>query len=587
MINNVQKYTPADIFNPDKDVRFIIPKYQREYTWRRDNWDSLIDDISENPEGHFIGSIICINKTGDTLETQELELVDGQQRLTTLSLLYAAIYKRLSESEAVDEDLKFELHNLRNRILLKSTTKPRIQLSVQNNNELDFMKALDVAGLIEFSDKNANWGNRVIAKAFRHYYENRLKDMNKAELLKLLRAINSTLLVKIEVSSASDAFMLFESLNNRGVPLSPIDLVKNNLLAKLEKQGNDINEAFIKWNLIISYLPEESDQERFLRQYYNGFKYDKSVAVQGKAKATRSNLIKIYDELINRDVNTIFDELVNKAKIYNDLIYPLENDERPELDQLLYDLVNVKAAASYTFLLYLFSKHPNLELTAYQDILELLTKWFIRRNLTDYPSTNKVDAMFINMIHKIENKEMSIDIKEMHAYLSQDEFMSTLDEFKGRLEGDIYITNSEMARYVLTKIEESKQSTKEHRDLWERNKKQFVWTIEHIFPEGQNIPQVWVDMISGGDKDEARQLQEEYVHTIGNLTLTGYNSALSNMSFEKKRDRSKEGKNIGYRNGMYLNSNIKDMNRWNVKDIKVRTSELVGVAIDLFKFENE
>jgi uncharacterized protein with ParB-like and HNH nuclease domain len=587
MINNVQKYTPADIFNPDKDVRFIIPKYQREYTWRRDNWDSLIDDISENPEGHFIGSIICINKTGDTLETQELELVDGQQRLTTLSLLYAAIYKRLSESEAVDEDLKFELHNLRNRILLKSTTKPRIQLSVQNNNELDFMKALDVAGLIEFSDKNANWGNRVIAKAFRHYYENRLKDMNKAELLKLLRAINSTLLVKIEVSSASDAFMLFESLNNRGVPLSPIDLVKNNLLAKLEKQGNDINEAFIKWNLIISYLPEESDQERFLRQYYNGFKYDKSVAVQGKAKATRSNLIKIYDELINRDVNTIFDELVNKAKIYNDLIYPLENDERPELDQLLYDLVNVKAAASYTFLLYLFSKHPNLELTAYQDILELLTKWFIRRNLTDYPSTNKVDAMFINMIHKIENKEMSIDIKEMHAYLSQDEFMSTLDEFKGRLEGDIYITNSEMARYVLTKIEESKQSTKEHRDLWERNKKQFVWTIEHIFPEGQNIPQIWVDMISGGDKDEARQLQEEYVHTIGNLTLTGYNSALSNMSFEKKRDRSKEGKNIGYRNGLYLNSKIKDMNRWNVKDIQDRTSELVGVAIDLFKFENE
>jgi uncharacterized protein with ParB-like and HNH nuclease domain len=587
MINNVQKYTPADIFNPDKDVRFIIPKYQREYTWRRDNWDSLIDDISENPEGHFIGSIICINKTGDTLETQELELVDGQQRLTTLSLLYAAIYKRLSESETVDEDLKFELHNLRNRILLKSTTKPRIQLSVQNNNELDFMKALDVAGLIEFSDKNANWGNRVIAKAFRHYYENRLKDMNKADLLKLLRAINSTLLVKIEVSSASDAFMLFESLNNRGVPLSPIDLVKNNLLAKLEKQGNDIDEAFIKWNLIINYLPEEGDQERFLRQYYNGFKYDKSVAVQGKAKATRSNLIKIYDELINRDVNTIFDELVNKAKIYNDLIYPLENDERPELDQLLYDLVNVKAAASYTFLLYLFSRHPNLELTAYQDILQLLTKWFIRRNLTDYPSTNKVDAMFINMIHKIENKEMSIDINEMHAYLSQDEYMSTLDEFKSRLEGDIYITNSEMARYVLTKIEESKQSTKEHRDLWERNKKQFVWTIEHIFPEGQNIPQIWVDMISGGDKDEARQLQEEYVHTIGNLTLTGYNSALSNMSFEKKRDRSKEGKNIGYRNGLYLNSKIKDMNRWNVKDIQERTSELVGVAIDLFKFENE
>ena len=471
MINNVQKYTPADIFNPDKDVRFIIPKYQREYTWRRDNWDSLIDDITENPEGHFIGSIICINKTGDTLQTQELELVDGQQRLTTLTLLYSAIYKKLSEAKELNEDIKFELHNLKNRILLKGSGTPRLQLSVQNNNQLDFKTALNIAGLIDFTDKNLNWGNRVIAKAFRHYYENRLKDIDTNGLLKLLASVNSALLVKIEVSSASDAFMLFESLNNRGVPLSPIDLVKNNLLAKLDRSGSDIDEAFAKWNLIISYLPEETDQERFLRQYYNGFKYDKNVAVQGKAKATRSNLIKIYDDLISRDVELIFDDLVEKSKIYNDLIDPFSNDEKLELDQYLYDLVNVKAAPSYTFLLYMFSRYPNLETKACQDILEYLTKWFIRRNLTDYPSTNKLDTMFINLIQKIENKEIILGLEGIHKYLSQSEYMSTLEEFKSKLDGDIYITNSEMTRFVLTKIEESKQAEAER-----EGRRGWVWS---------------------------------------------------------------------------------------------------------------
>lgn len=588
MINNVQKYTPSDIFNPDKDVRFIIPKYQREYTWGRDNWDAILDDIIENPEGHFIGSIICINKSGDTFDTQDLELVDGQQRLTTLTLLYAAIYKRISQlAEQDDEDIKIELYNLKHRILLKGNKKLRIELSVQNNNQNDFKTALYTAGMIDYPDKNLNWGNRIIAKAFRHYYDYRLKDLQLDDLLKLLKSINSALLVKIEVSSTSDAFMLFESLNNRGVPLSPIDLVKNSLLARLDRNGQNIDEAFKKWNLIINYLPNEQDQERFLRQYYNGFKYDKSISISGKNKATRSNLIKIYEELINRDVDRLFDEIVNKSKIYNDLIDPLNNEENSELDSGLFDLVNVKAAPSYTFLLYLFSRHPNLEVSQYKEILNYLTKWFIRRNLTDYPSTNQLDAIFMKLIEQIENKNIKISMDSIHKYLSQSEYMSTLESFKSKLEGDIYEFNIDMTRFVLSKIEESKQNTREHRDLWERDKNKLIWTIEHIFPEGQNIPKDWVDMIAAGNKEEAKILQTRYVHNLGNLTLTGFNSSLSNMSFEKKKDRKKDGKHVGFKNGLYLNSDIKDKSKWTIDDIKLRTNKLVEDAIQLFKFDDE
>lgn len=144
-----------------------------------------------------------------------------------------------------------------------------------------------------------------------------------------------------------------------------------------------------------------------------------------------------------------------------------------------------------------------------------------------------------------------------------------------------------MTRFVLSKIEESKQNTREHRNLWERDKNKLIWTIEHVFPEGPNIPESWVEMIANGNIDEAKLLQQDWVHKIGNLTLTGFNSALSNMSFDKKRDRMKDGKHVGYKNGLYLNREICEKDRWTIDDIQTRTARLVADAVELFKFEDE
>ena len=127
-------------------------------------------------------------------------------------------------------------------------------------------------------------------------------------------------------------------------------------------------------------------------------------------------------------------------------------------------------------------------------------------------------------------------------------------------------------------------------DLWRRtDKKVFVWTIEHIFPEGQNIPESWVNMIADGDKDLAKQYLEEYTHKIGNLTITGYNSTLGNKSFEEKRDRkSKDGQRfIGYKNGLDINREIATMDKWTVDDIKTRTATLVDELMKVYKFPGE
>ena len=128
-------------------------------------------------------------------------------------------------------------------------------------------------------------------------------------------------------------------------------------------------------------------------------------------------------------------------------------------------------------------------------------------------------------------------------------------------------------------------------NLWEQksydnSSSKYIWTIEHIFPEGENIPQSWVDMIAGGDRTLANEYLQQYVHKLDNLTMTGYNSTLSNMSFEQKRDRMNKDKTkfIGYKNGLEINAPIAKKDSWTVEDIKSRTEDLVKQVMQMFAF---
>lgn len=120
--------------------------------------------------------------------------------------------------------------------------------------------------------------------------------------------------------------------------------------------------------------------------------------------------------------------------------------------------------------------------------------------------------------------------------------------------------------------------------IWSNGKKVYEWTIEHIFPEGENVPDDWVKMIANGDKELAQDYRDKYVHKLGNLTVTGYNSKLSNMSFERKRDRQNEnGKYVGYKNGLDINSEIAKKDIWNIDDITARTDKLTDELLEMYK----
>lgn len=587
MIKSAKDYPISTILDIEEKVKYVVPKYQREYIWGKENWEYLLNDLLDSDGGHFLGSILCVDKSKDALGIRPLEIIDGQQRLTTISLLYAAIYNRFLEEDRKDDDFITERTNLKHRLIQKNAEGIKLELSLQNKNFEDYNSIIcKELKLYEGFDKPSHAGNRQIHRTYR-YFEDKLADFDYTKLLDLLKKVNEASVVKIEVENYADAFDLFESLNNRGEPLSPIDLIKNKSLSEFEKKNNSIDDAFNEWRKLIDNLPDYSVQERFLRQYYNAFRYKEKIKIKGFSKATRSTLIKIYEKLINQDVGFIFNELVEKSKTYKLFLEPKKEDENRRHYNGLMDLLRIGAAPSYTFLLYLFEEHKD-DAKLIEDSIHFMVKYFVRRNLTDFPGTRDLDKIFMDLIDECEKNKNSLTSSFIIEYLTDTERFSNIEKFREKLEGDLYEDNAIVARFILCKIEEERQTKEIYRDLWERDKNRYLWTIEHIFPEGKNIPKEWIDMIADGNEEKAKELQVEYVHKLGNLTLTGYNSKLSNFSFEKKRDRKDSGGHyVGYKNGLYLNKKLKDKSSWTIEDIQDRTDELVKETLELFNVDDE
>lgn len=598
MIQHTSNKPLSELFSSETKVTYQIPKYQREYVWTKWNWESLFDDIDEGEGGHFLGSIICINNQKDTYRPAELELVDGQQRMTTISLLYLALYNYLSETipDPGDMNQQLKLMTLRNRVVLSESGNIRLSPSYSNNNYADFTWVFsEVIDEVRAHRKPKNVGNRRIKKTYNYFYE-RLSELdehgtplfNYETARQYLNKLNSATIVKIDVASHADAFTLFETLNNRGVPLSAIDLIKNKLLGKLEKvdKNTSLNENFERWDQLITNLTNEYKiQERFLRQFYNSFRLDKDIEVTKKPKATKSNLISIFEDLIDRDVYLIFDRLENASKLYSQNIQYELNDNSDDMIQALRDLENVNAADAYMLLMYIEEK---FKINEYDKIrlVDLLCKYFIRRNITDSPPTRDLTNLFMEIIKKV-SKLNSYSFDEIKNILLTIGKPASNTLFREKLKGDLYEENVGATRYILSTIELSQTKTKErYVNFYARNKKQFVWTVEHIFPQNENIPPHWVDMIADGDLEMAKEIRKDYVHKIGNLTLTGYNSQLSNMSFDRKQSKAtKDGKYIGFKNGLYLNELLNDATEWTKGDITSRTNMLVDKALELFDFD--
>lgn len=612
MINSVEDPTVANILSTDMLKIYDIPRYQREYTWNQRDWANLYDDITQNDAGYFLGSFIVVNGTVNSkMDTIHYEVIDGQQRLTTLSLFLAALYARIMEhKDSIDDDMMLDdIRPLRNRLILKSDkSMTRVIPQVQNHNLEDYRWILkEHIGLDAVMQKPKFLGLRKMSKAYNYFYDRLGEDVGSRNgiecvrcLLDICRLVCSAVVVQITVDSHADAYTLFASLNNRGVPLSAVDLIKNMLLGKVAGvDDGQLNYYFERWQEVLHNLGDDyKTQERFFRQNYDAFRREVNKPFIGESGsqlplgsvATRSNLLKIYEKRMETDDGAlkVLDELAENSALYSKIIGLDQESPDSELTHQLLELSRAQGVASYLILLFLFKKQNQLELKdeTLALLVKLLVRFFVRRNLTDTPPTRDLERLFINICESLESEGLKGIAAAEYIKKRLVDVSASDASFKERLEGPIYDVNPDMTRYILTVVA-SPSVTKEMKPLWERYASgNYVWTIEHIFPQGKNIPDEWVKMVADGDMSKAIEVQEKQVHTLGNLTITGYNSKLSNMPFVTKRDRKDvNGANVGYRNGLNLNDELVNTDTWTSEQIQERTDKLVGLTLKAFDFD--
>lgn len=605
-IKSVNQYPISQLFDTDGKMVFEIPKYQREYTWGSYQWENLFDDLLDNQSGYFLGTIICIDTSVDAINSPKREVIDGQQRLTTLSLLLCALYASIAQhKDKLSDDQQDDFSLLKRKLVLKKTDSGiRVIPQTQNHNLEDYKGVLAEQKIISSSPMPKFAGNRRIKKAFEYFKKRIAKSIEEkkqdtvATLYELLEKVNSSVMVMIEVSNHSAAYTLFESLNNRGTPLTAIDLIKNLLLAKLDMAGSEsIDCYFTHWQAVLENIGDDySVQERFFRHNYNAFRRSLNKPFTSPtdvrqfplgALATRSNLLDIYERIITKDPHAFLDELTGNAELYSKIIVRDADALSPALQDSYQSLSRVQGTPSYLLLLYLEKMKDELGITEADiaNIAKLMITFFVRRNLTDTPPTRDLTRMFMGIIDDIEQDGTSGQ-KIFDTIKNKLTFSLASDAvFEEKLRGDIYTDNYDIARFILCKLAESGMTRETTVDLWKRNNNGvYIWTIEHIFPEGENIPKAWIDMIADGDQKKAKETQAQCVHTFGNLTITGYNSTLSNKPFREKRDRKdSEGNYIGYRNRLNLNNDVASQDDWTALKIASRTDLLVGKMLQMFK----
>lgn len=583
-----------ELLNIDQNVVYQVPRYQREYSWQRAQWDELFDDLieSDRSQGHFLGTIICVNQSVDTTDASVLELIDGQQRMTTLSLLLAALLKALTaHGSDMDDEGRADVVNLRRHLAYsKSPPKPRLIPQQQNRNHDDYLNVLADAGTGVKAPETHNVGNRRIMKAYRHFQSRIASVVGESTgeeaattILDVLERVRRAIIVKIEVGSASDAYVLFESLNNRGRPLTPIDLMKNTLLASTAVEDDQgIDDVFEIWTNLLENLGDDYNvQERFFRQFYSAFSSELPT-VQGVSAITRSNLIRVYEVLIKDDRDALVNRLADAGVLYRRIIGATQGDS--DLDRELTRLVRAQGTTAHTVLLYLFTYRERLELddTALTEITALLTNFMVRRHLTGTPPTHRLARLFTSLIDDIAKLSGRQIVDKVQSRLIAES--ASDDQFRERLLGAIYEDNPAVGRFILATLAEHAMTDENTRDLWDMKANKYLWTMEHVFPQGPNVPKAWEDMVGG--PEQVAVIRNELLHGLGNLTLTGYNSSLSNRKFGDKRDHANDkGRHTGFRNGLSLNADLADANAWTADQMRERRQRLAGQALDLFRLD--
>lgn len=596
----------SELFPIVGKVQYRIPNFQRGYSWKNDQIEALFQDICEEEQGYYIGNILV---TGDQ---DEPRVIDGQQRLTTLSLFLLATWTSLGRFQSERKAIQTQGDIERQLFFDMETGTPRIVLLEQDREVYG-----DLMRLALEKPTQKKWGNRALAKRFK-FIRSLVDGLESLSALgEFYDKLSNLEVLKISVPNLGDAFNVFSSLNSKGLPLTLFDLLKGEFISiSADAKGSEA-KAVSQWNELTKTLTmEEGDTDggvvtQFLLNNYDAFEGTSTTSTtKGKALSDYQDLLKEQ----RRSGGDYLSVLIERAHIFAWIkgIGEAGPDWSSEIDNKLSTLDKLDATQALPLLMYLLCKRDELQIDdGLSEILDALTSFYVRRNVVLNLKSSGIRSKMLSMIRAIDREGFKGSRLADYVCGTLRDMCATDEQFRAALEQGIYDKNKKTTRVILIEIERKigKCPTfdKGHLDSLDKFEvsssgkvKRPVWSIEHILPEGK-LPPCWVDMIASGDSELAARYQAEKVHLLGNLTLTPYNSELSQKPFANdadpyqgsKRDYQKKdtGTYVGLRSGLFLNGSIADVENgecledkssWTIEDIERRNKVLSAYALELF-----
>lgn len=541
--------------------QFVIPIYQRTYSWRKSECEQLWQDIlragsSDSINAHFVGSVVHIQQDEQTAVLwSPLMVIDGQQRLTTISLLLAALAEHVGDSEPVEgfSALKIRYNYLLNH-LESGEKKHRLLLSQTDKASLCAI----VAELPEPSEPSIRIYENLV------FFREKLKEA-PTSLEAVCRGISKLMIVDVSLTRGIDnPQLVFESLNSTGRELSQADLIRNYVLMSLEPD--------LQTKLYESYwrpMEVEFGQEGYLA-YFDGFMRDFLTFKTGEIP----NISKVYEAFKahakseeEKGIESTLADIRRFSSYYCAMALGKEKD--PELRAAFHDLKELRVEVSYPLLLELYEGYDKGELSNadFVSALRLIESYVFRRSVCAIP-TNSLNKTFSTFGRSLKKDRWLESMQAAFLSLPSYRRFPNDEEFKRELKArDLY--NIRGRAYWLRKLENFDR--KEPAQVEE-------YTIEHILPQADNdpskLPHAWRAMLG----DDWQRVWETLRHSLGNLTLTGYNSEYSNKAFLDKRDMKG-----GFADSpLRLNSMLKKLESWDEEAILERANQLSDLAINIW-----
>ncbi|HET8708889.1 MAG TPA: DUF4357 domain-containing protein [Candidatus Saccharimonadales bacterium] len=585
---NPNTFTITQLYGTESE-QYVIPAYQRRYSWEDKHIRELFDDINQLDDGdaHLLGSIVCLTSTFKA-GINELELVDGQQRSTTIMLFLNAMEERLLAAGKRDDAL-----NVERCLYCKDFAGiKKNKLRMGDLDQKDFDRVMQNRNLDDVVNDQLLRAHQLVMRL--------VGELNDEEFNRFrYKFINNAYLIRLDVSDAKDAFKLFETINNRGLALSPADIIKNFLLgnASLINDGTleDVKES---WTGLVLALDGIS-MDDFFRQYMislRGRRVTKSQLIDSFKKYYVRNVaegarLQKYEEFVDTEddetapeqqhLTDFVGDLRKAAEVYRQIVRCDTADEK--INRHLDNLRRIRSFAANPFVLNLLRR--DIDRKDMLAILKMLETFVLRRNVAEY-RTNELEDIFARLT-KLPDERLieNVYVEFRDSLPSDDEFRARLltHDFKGQLEN--------RAKYMLEQLEY--KITGDNPDKPEKpiGSSEDVH-LEHIMPQTITTKKSKEEF---GDWEaylgEDRERHGQYVARLGNLTLLGapLNIHASNNPFKSKKvngvaadgDKSKE---TDYsKSKIELTRQLLDLVAFRITQIESRSNQLSDLAMEIWK----